>query len=90
MILERDSIAGLDKALRVHRDSSHYLRILAALFLGALAALFLAWFMQYLIKSSDMMLQNANRIQMLDCVRVKREETVERKDRRPMMSELSS
>jgi protein TonB len=57
--------------------------------MGAVVALFLAWFMHYLIQSSDAMLANVERIQMLDFVRIKREESVERKDRTPERPKLS-
>lgn len=50
---------------------------------GGAVALGLAWFMSFLIGSSDLVLEEKDRIQMLDFVRVKRQETVERKDRKP-------
>ena len=80
---EANSAAGLARALQAGRDGAHYLRVLLGLCAGALMALFLAWFMHYLIQSSDAMLANVDRVQMLDFVRVKREESVERKDRTP-------
>ena len=85
---EPDSIAGVDRALSVAHDPAHYLRMLGALVVGALAALGLGWFMQYLISSSDLMLEDVTRVQMLDFVRVKREESVERKDRKPPKPKL--
>lgn len=50
---------------------------------GIAAAVLLAWFMSTLITSSEMTLNETGRNQMLDFVRVKRSETVERKDRKP-------
>ncbi len=90
MVLESDSIAGVDRALRIDHGVAHYVRRGLILAAGAGAALFLAWFMDYLIRSSDMMLTDAKRVQMLDFVRVRRDESVERKDRtpeRPQMQE---
>jgi protein TonB len=63
--------------------------MLLALAVGAAATLFLAWFMHYLIRSSDLGLGDATRVQMLDFVRVKREESAERKDRTPERPELN-
>jgi protein TonB len=87
-MVEPDSIAGVDRALSVARDPAHYLRMFGALVVGAMAALGLGWFMQYLISSSDLMLEDVSRVQMLDFVRVKREESVERKDRKPPKPKL--
>ena len=87
-MVEPDSIAGVDRALSVARDPAHYLRMFGALVVGATAALGLGWFMQYLISSSDLMLEDVSRVQMLDFVRVKREESVERKDRKPPKPKL--
>ncbi len=50
---------------------------------GTVVALGLAWFMSFLISSSDLVLEESDRVRMLDFVRVKRNETVERKDRKP-------
>ena len=87
-MVEPDSIAGIDRALSVARDPRDYLRMLGAIAVGAFAALGLGWFMQYLISSSDLMLEDVSRVQMLDFVRVKREESVERKDRKPPKPKL--
>jgi protein TonB len=46
-------------------------------------ALALAWFMYTLIHVSELRLSQAEQIQMLDFVRLKREEIAERKDRKP-------
>jgi hypothetical protein len=83
MALESDSIAGLDRALRADHGLANSLRWLMIVVLGACAALFLAWFMDYLIQSSDMMLSDSKRVRMLDFVRLKRNESAERKDRTP-------
>lgn len=85
---EPNSLAGIDRALSQSRGLTHYLRMLAAVAAGAVSALSLAWFMQYLISSSDLMLDDASRVQMLDFVRVKREESVDRKDRKPPKPKL--
>jgi protein TonB len=76
-------------ALAANRGVSHYGRLVLGLIIGAAATLFLAWFMHYLIKSSDMGLSDASRVQMLDFVRIKREENAERKDRNPERPELN-
>ncbi|MEP5765618.1 MAG: TonB family protein [Halieaceae bacterium] len=88
MTIESNSVAGIDRALSTARTPAHYGRVLLALLAGTASALFLAWFMQYLISSSDLMLSDVTRVQMLDFVRVKREEQVERKDRKPPRPQL--
>ncbi|MEP4485225.1 MAG: TonB family protein [Halioglobus sp.] len=88
MTIETNSLSGIDRALARPHDPAHYLRMLGAIVLGAGAALFLAWFMQYLISSSDLSLEDASRVQMLDFVRVKRDENIERKDRKPPKPKL--
>jgi protein TonB len=88
MSLENTSVAELEEALRVHHNPGHYLRMLLALLGGAIVALFMAWFMHYLIQSSDMALENMDRVQMLDFVRLKREESLQRKDRKPQKPKL--
>lgn len=50
---------------------------------GLAVALGLAWFMSFLISSGDLVLDEKDRVQMLDFVRIKRQEAVERKDRKP-------
>lgn len=52
-------------------------------------ALLLAWFMYFLTHSSQMRLSANDRVQMLDFVRLKRNEIAERKDRRPDRPEVS-
>jgi protein TonB len=88
MSIERSSVAGLALALRMGGDGRHVLRVLTAMLAGAAIALFMAWFMHYLIQSSDLTLGNSERVQMLDFVRLKREEAVERKDRKPQKPKL--
>ena len=59
-------------------------------FAGAVAmALALAWFMYFLTHSSQMRLSESDRVQMLDFVRLKRNEVVERKDRKPERPEVN-
>lgn len=62
---------------------------LASVLLGSSAALTLAWFMSVLIHSSEMRLSSVDQIRMLDFVRLQREETVVRKDRKPQRPEIS-
>lgn len=54
-----------------------------AVLMGGIVALFLAWFMYYLIQESEMRLSEVTNTQLLDFVRMKRDETIERKDRKP-------
>lgn len=65
------------------------IRPLAAFALAGSVALSLAWFMYFLTHSSEMRLSDADQVQMLDFVRLKREETLERKDRKPERPELN-
>ena len=65
------------------------IEVLAALMIGAAAALGLAWFMHYLITSTETRLQDAQQVQMLDFVRVRRDEVAERRDRTPERPQLS-
>jgi len=55
---------------------------------GATGALLLAWFMYFLISANELTLEASERVQMLDFVRVKREEAVQRKDRKPERPDL--
>ncbi len=64
--------------------------LLLGLLLGASAsALLLAWSMYFLTHSSEMRLSSSERIHMLDFVRLKRNESVDRKDRKPERPEMS-
>jgi protein TonB len=65
------------------------LRVTLGLVVGATVALCFAWLMHYLIQSSEMRLSAAERVRMLDFVRVKRDEVVERKDRKPERPQVS-
>ena len=77
------AITQIQQRLHIEHSARYFLRIFLGIVCGAAAALFLAWFMHYLIQSSDLVLQNSERNHMLDFVRVKRSETVQRKDRAP-------
>ncbi|MEM1189507.1 MAG: TonB family protein [Pseudomonadota bacterium] len=55
---------------------------------ASLVALSLAWFMYFLTHSSELRLSAADRVQMLDFVRLKREEMTERKERKPQRPEV--
>lgn len=89
MALELNSHGGGDRAGQLRRGSAHGVRMLLAFVIGAAATLFLAWFMHYLIRSSELGLGDATRVQMLDFVRLKREENAQRKDRNPERPELN-
>lgn len=86
---ERDNIAAMEHALRIRHDARYFARLTLQMFVGAIVALSLAWFMHYLIQSSDLRLEQANRLMMLDFVRIKREETIQRKRRTPDRPELN-
>jgi protein TonB len=64
-------------------------RALLALVAAAAVALALAWFMYFLTHSSEMRLASSERVQMLDFVRLRRDETVERKERKPERPEVN-
>ena len=64
-------------------------RALLALLAAAAVALALAWFMYFLTHSSEMRLADAKRVQMLDFVRLSRDETIERKERKPERPEVN-
>lgn len=64
-------------------------RALLAFLAAAAVALALAWFMYFLTHSSEMRLANAERVQMLDFVRLRRDETVQRKERKPERPEIN-
>ena len=57
--------------------------VTACLGAGLCAALGLAWMMYVLIESSEMRLEESDRAQMLDFVRIRRDETADRKNRKP-------
>jgi protein TonB len=59
-------------------------------FTGAVTvALAMAWFMYFLTHSSQMRLSDSDRVQMLDFVRLKRNEVAERKERKPERPEVN-
>ena len=84
---DRDGISAMEQALGVRHDLRYLLGLLLQMSAGLLAALGLAWFMSYLIQSSDMRLDQANRLLMLDFVRVKPEEQIEKKEKHQLIKE---
>lgn len=64
-------------------------RALLAILAAAGVAVALAWFMYFLTHGSQMRLADTKRVQMLDFVRLNRDETVERKERKPERPEVS-
>ncbi len=87
-MLEPSSIDAIDRALSTPRGLRHWLNVLAAMLAGAACALALGWFMDYLIRTSDLRLDESDRAHVLEFVRVKREESVDRKDRTPPKPQL--
>ncbi len=65
------------------RDRLGAVRLGIGLLAGALVTLLLFWVMQYLIATADNTLDDAKRGSLLDFVRVKREEVVERRQIKP-------
>jgi protein TonB len=65
------------------------LRYLLAAATALLMALAMAWFMYFLTSATKMHLANSDRIQMLDFVRLKRNESIQRKDRKPERPEIN-
>ena len=64
-------------------DPMMAVRLVAGLLLGALVTLSLFWIMQYLIISADRSLDESKRGHLVDFVRVKKNEIVERKQLKP-------
>jgi protein TonB len=64
-------------------------RHLVGLLMAVAVAMALAWLMYFLTHSSQMRLSASDRVQMLDFVRLKRNEVTERKDRKPERPEVS-
>ncbi|MGB5325978.1 MAG: energy transducer TonB [Pseudomonadales bacterium] len=89
MQAEFHTIDDLHEHMRARHGLFYYVKTSIVIVLGVVAALMLAWFMHYLIQSSDMVLQKAERNHMLDFVRVKRSENVQRKDRTPERPQLN-
>lgn len=64
-------------------ETSQLPRLFIGLVLGLFITLFLFWFMQYMIEIADGTLDENNRGSMVDFVRVKRDETIDRAKRKP-------
>jgi protein TonB len=64
-------------------------RRLLSFALALMVALSLAWFMYFLTHSAQLRLDASGKVQMLDFVRVNREEAIQRKDRRPERPEVN-
>lgn len=82
-------IKQVQQQLEEQTSASTLLRTVWILGAGAALALALAAFMHGLIASSDMVLERMERVNMLDFVRLKRDEQVERKDRTPERPQLN-
>jgi len=65
------------------KDPMMVVRLLVGLVLGAIVTLSLFWVMQYLIASADRSLDEAKRGALVDFVRVKKNEVIERKQIKP-------
>jgi len=65
------------------KDPMMALRLLIGLVLGAIVTLGLFWVMQYLIATADRSLDDAKRGSLVDFVRVKKNEVIERKQIKP-------
>ncbi|MGR8921115.1 MAG: energy transducer TonB [Gammaproteobacteria bacterium] len=68
---------------RPRHDRAFFVRIFTGLLLGGAVTLFLFWVMQYLIATADRSLDDAERGALVDFVRVKRAEVVERRQIKP-------
>ncbi len=65
------------------RDSLFWPRLVVGALIGAMITLLLFWVMQYLIATADPSLDEAERGSLVDFVRVKRAEIVERRQIKP-------
>ena len=65
------------------RDNLLAVRLVVGLVIGGLVTLTLFWIMQYLIETADRTLDESDRGALLDFVRVKRQEVVERRQNKP-------
>ena len=65
------------------KDPMLILRLLVGLVFGAAVTLSLFWVMQYLIATADRSLDDAKRGALVDFVRVKKNEVIERKQIKP-------
>ncbi|TGD76160.1 energy transducer TonB [Mangrovimicrobium sediminis] len=72
-----------DPIIEQRRGAGAAFGLLVGAGVGAAGALALALFMYTLINASEMRLNDGDHIQMLDFVRLKREEAAQRKDRKP-------
>ncbi|MEM1412941.1 MAG: energy transducer TonB [Pseudomonadota bacterium] len=75
-------------ALQTLSDRGYGRRLLTVALAGVLGAGCLTWFMSSLILSGDQALDESGRAQLIDFVRLQREEASERKDRRPERPEM--
>ncbi len=64
-------------------DRSYTARFFAVVIPGTRGALLLTWFMHQLITSSQQRLDESNRAHLVDFVRLKREESSQKKERKP-------
>ncbi|MGI9294380.1 MAG: hypothetical protein ACR2PS_10395 [Pseudomonadales bacterium] len=64
-------------------DSGYSKRLLTMLIIGAAAALLLTWFMHQLIHSTQQRLDESKRVHLLDFVRLKRQESSAKQERKP-------
>lgn len=71
------------RALHELEDRHYGRRVAAFVAAGAVIAMVLTWFMHQLIHSSQQRLDESGHAHLVDFVRLKREETSTRKDRRP-------
>lgn len=74
--------SSITQTLSSH-ESGGLLRLLIGLALGLVVTLFLFWFMQYMIETADRTLDEANRGSLVDFVRVRRDEEIERRQLKP-------
>lgn len=67
---------------RIFTDGHYFPRLAAMLLAGILVAGFLTWFMYILIEFSEQRVDDGTRVQILDFVRLQRDETSQPKERR--------
>jgi protein TonB len=65
------------------RKSGQFTRLGIGLALGLVVTLFLFWFMQYMIETADRSLDESSRGSLVDFVRVRRDESIERRQPKP-------
>jgi len=76
-------VTGAALTVTSSRDSMMLVRLVIGLLLGAAVTLGLFWIMQYLIATADRSLDDAKRGALVDFVRVKKNEVIERKQIKP-------